>query len=164
VAGPRRSGGVLESVWGRLVDAASRSVPSSSSPNSSETLAPDRTDDPRPLTDDELDSVAGSQGAHYKTVTLAMRKSAGSQATGVMFQRGSPAALHCLRLSGFPIIAVLAFPLMRRGEVLALRWSALDIERRTLRIERAVEQTSEIRFRDQGAEDGSREARDHDRR
>ena len=36
----------------------------------SETLAPNRTDDLRPLTDGELDRVAGGQGAHYKTVTL----------------------------------------------------------------------------------------------
>jgi integrase len=43
----------------------------------------------------------------------------------------------------FPIIAVLAFTGMRRGEALALRWRDLDIEQRTLRIERAVEQTSE---------------------
>jgi hypothetical protein len=51
----------------------------------SETLAPNRTDDLRPLTDGELDRVAGGQGAHYKTVTLGMRKSAGSEASGVMF-------------------------------------------------------------------------------
>jgi len=43
----------------------------------------------------------------------------------------------------FPIVAVLAFTGARRGEVLALRWSDLDIEKKTLRIERAVEQTSE---------------------
>jgi integrase len=44
----------------------------------------------------------------------------------------------------FPIIAVLAFTGMRRGEALALRWRDLDIAQRTLRIERAVEQTSEF--------------------
>jgi integrase len=43
----------------------------------------------------------------------------------------------------FPIVAVLAFTGARRGEVLALRWSDLDTEKKTLRIERAVEQTSE---------------------
>ena len=43
----------------------------------------------------------------------------------------------------FPIVAVLAFTGARRGEVLALRWSDLDVEKKTLRIERAVEQTSE---------------------
>jgi hypothetical protein len=49
----------------------------------SEMLAADRTDDLQILTDGELDRVVGGQGAqcqgaHYKTVTLAMRKSAGS--------------------------------------------------------------------------------------
>jgi integrase len=44
----------------------------------------------------------------------------------------------------FPIVAVLAFTGARRGEVLALRWSDLDVEKKTLRIERAVEQTSEF--------------------
>jgi integrase len=42
----------------------------------------------------------------------------------------------------FPIVAVLAFTGMRRGEALALRWSDLDVEKKTLRIERAVEQTA----------------------
>jgi integrase len=42
----------------------------------------------------------------------------------------------------FPIIAVLAFTGARRGEVLALRWSDLDVANKTLRIERAVEQTA----------------------
>jgi integrase len=42
----------------------------------------------------------------------------------------------------FPIVAVLAFTGARRGEVLALRWSDLDVEKKTLRIERAVEQTA----------------------
>jgi integrase len=37
----------------------------------------------------------------------------------------------------FPIVAVLAFTGMRRGEALALRWSDLDVEKKTLRIERA---------------------------
>jgi integrase len=44
----------------------------------------------------------------------------------------------------FPIVAVLAFTGARRGEVLALRWSDLDVEKKTLRIERAVEQTSKF--------------------
>jgi integrase len=39
-------------------------------------------------------------------------------------------------------VAVLAFTGARRGEVLALRWCDLDIENKTLRIERAVEQTA----------------------
>jgi integrase len=42
----------------------------------------------------------------------------------------------------FPMVAVLAFTGARRGEVLALRWSDLDVESKTLRIERAVEQTA----------------------
>jgi integrase len=44
----------------------------------------------------------------------------------------------------FPIVAMLAFTGARRGEVLALRWSDLDVEKKTLRIERAVEQTSKF--------------------
>jgi integrase len=44
----------------------------------------------------------------------------------------------------FPIVAVLAFTGARRGEVLALRWTDLDVEKKTLRIERAVEQTSKF--------------------
>jgi integrase len=40
----------------------------------------------------------------------------------------------------FPIVAVAAFTGARRNEVLALRWSDLDVEKRTLRIERAVDQ------------------------
>jgi integrase len=44
----------------------------------------------------------------------------------------------------FPIIAVLAFTGARRGEVLALRWSDLNVEKKTLLIERAVEQSSEF--------------------
>jgi integrase len=42
----------------------------------------------------------------------------------------------------FPIIAVAAFTGMRRNEVLALRWSDLDATNKTLRIERAVEETN----------------------
>ena len=41
----------------------------------------------------------------------------------------------------FPIVAVAAFTGARRNEILALRWSDLDITNKTLRIERAVEQT-----------------------
>jgi integrase len=51
--------------------------------------------------------------------------------------------LHGFRPSVlFPMVAVLAFTGMRRGEALALRWSDLDVEKKTLRIERAVEQTA----------------------
>jgi integrase len=37
----------------------------------------------------------------------------------------------------FPIVAVAAFTGARRGEILALRWGDLDVEARTLRIERS---------------------------
>ena len=40
----------------------------------------------------------------------------------------------------FPIVAIAAFTGARRGEILALRWCDLDVEAKTLRIERAVEQ------------------------
>jgi integrase len=40
----------------------------------------------------------------------------------------------------FPIVAVAAFTGMRRGEILALRWTDLDVAAKTLRIERAVDQ------------------------
>jgi integrase len=39
----------------------------------------------------------------------------------------------------FPIIAVAAFTGARRNEILALRWSDLDVEEKTLRIERSIE-------------------------
>src|SRR5262245_30670216 len=40
----------------------------------------------------------------------------------------------------FPIVAVAAFTGARRNEILALRWSDLDVEKKTLRIERAIDQ------------------------
>jgi integrase len=40
----------------------------------------------------------------------------------------------------FPIVAVAAFTGARRSEILALRWTDLDVEKRVLRIERAIEQ------------------------
>jgi integrase len=42
----------------------------------------------------------------------------------------------------FPIVAVAAFTGARRNEILALRWNDLDVAAKTLRIERAVEQTA----------------------
>jgi integrase len=39
----------------------------------------------------------------------------------------------------FPIIALTAFTGARRNEILALRWSDLDIEKKIIRIERAIE-------------------------
>jgi integrase len=41
----------------------------------------------------------------------------------------------------FAIVSVAAFTGCRRGELLALRWSDLDATEKTLRIERAIEQT-----------------------
>ncbi len=41
----------------------------------------------------------------------------------------------------FPIVAVAAFTGARRNEILALRWVDLDIEKRTLKIARAIEET-----------------------
>src|SRR5262249_2402099 len=41
----------------------------------------------------------------------------------------------------FPIVATAAFTGARRNEILALRWSDLDVAAKTLRIERAVEET-----------------------
>jgi integrase len=41
----------------------------------------------------------------------------------------------------FPIVAAAAFTGARRNEILALRWSDLDAANKTLRIERAVEET-----------------------
>lgn len=41
----------------------------------------------------------------------------------------------------FPIVAVAAYTGARRGEILALRWSDFDAGAKTLRIERAVEET-----------------------
>jgi integrase len=43
----------------------------------------------------------------------------------------------------FPIVAVAAFTGARRGEILALRWEDFDPNAKTLRIERAVEETIE---------------------
>jgi integrase len=50
----------------------------------------------------------------------------------------------------FPIIAVTAFTGARRNEILALRWSDLDPEKNTLRIERAIEQTKRYGLRIKG--------------
>ena len=49
----------------------------------------------------------------------------------------------------FPIISVAAFTGARRNEVLALRWTDLDPTNKTLRIERAIEETERhgVRFK-----------------
>ena len=41
----------------------------------------------------------------------------------------------------FPIVAVAAFTGARRNEILALRWSDLDADKKTMRIERAIDET-----------------------
>ena len=41
----------------------------------------------------------------------------------------------------FPIVATAAFTGTRRNEILALQWDDLDAEKKTLRIERALEET-----------------------
>src|SRR5262249_8029526 len=41
----------------------------------------------------------------------------------------------------FGVVAVAAFTGMRRNEILALRWSDIDFDKKTLRIERAIEET-----------------------
>ena len=43
----------------------------------------------------------------------------------------------------FPIVAVAASTGMRRGEILALRWSDIDLDGCTIKIERSVEDTAE---------------------
>jgi integrase len=58
----------------------------------------------------------------------------------------------------FPIVSVAAFTGMRRNEVLALRWSDLDIQNKTLRIERSIESTLKhgLRFKGPKTERGKR--------
>jgi integrase len=50
----------------------------------------------------------------------------------------------------FPIVAVAAFTGARRNEILALRWDDLDVETKTLRIERAIEETEKHGLRIKG--------------
>ena len=50
----------------------------------------------------------------------------------------------------FPIVAVAAFTGARRNEILALRWEDLDIAAKTLRIERAAEETEKHGLRIKG--------------
>jgi len=53
-------------------------------------------------------------------------------------------------LALFPIVAVAAFTGARRNEVLALQWADLDVEKKTLRIERAIEETNKHGLRLKG--------------
>jgi integrase len=50
----------------------------------------------------------------------------------------------------FSIVAVAAFTGARRNEILALKWTGLDIEKKTVRIERAIEQTKKHGLRIKG--------------
>jgi integrase len=50
----------------------------------------------------------------------------------------------------FPIVAVAAFTGARRNEILALRWDDLDAATKTLRIERAAEETEKHGLRIKG--------------
>ncbi|MGY2905686.1 tyrosine-type recombinase/integrase [Bradyrhizobium sp. URHC0002] len=49
--------------------------------------------------------------------------------------------------SQYPIVVLAAATGARRNELLALRWSDLDVEKKTLRIERALEQTKKFKIR-----------------
>jgi len=50
----------------------------------------------------------------------------------------------------FPIVAVAAFTGARRNEILALRWDDLDVAKKELRIERAIEETEKHGLRIKG--------------
>jgi integrase len=50
----------------------------------------------------------------------------------------------------FPIVATAAFTGARRNEVLALQWGDLDVENKTLRVERAIEETEQHGLRLKG--------------
>ena len=50
----------------------------------------------------------------------------------------------------FPIVAVAASTGARRNEILALQWTDLDPDKKTLRIERAIEETDEHGLRIKG--------------
>jgi integrase len=69
--------------------------------------------------------------------------SAGDSDHGQALDEAQLAALvQCFRKSAlYPIVATAAFTGARRSEILALRWSDLDPDKRTLRIERAIEET-----------------------
>ena len=61
----------------------------------------------------------------------------------------------------FGIVSVAAFTGMRRNEILALRWSDLDPQKKTLRIERTVEETKAhgLRFKGRKRESHKRTIR-----
>lgn len=49
--------------------------------------------------------------------------------------------------SQYPVVVLAATTGARRNELLALRWSDLDVEKKSLRIERALEQTKKFKIR-----------------
>jgi integrase len=61
-------------------------------------------------------------------------------------------------LSLFPIVVAAAFTGARRGEILALRWDDLDVDAKTLRIERSVDDPDKhgLRFKGPKTERGKR--------
>src|SRR5205807_9970143 len=61
-------------------------------------------------------------------------------------------------LSLFPIVATAAFTGARRNEILALRWDDLNVTDKTLRIDRALEETIKygLRFKAPKTERGKR--------
>jgi integrase len=74
--------------------------------------------------------------------------SAPSEAGQVLEQHELAALLDGFRgLSLYPIIATAAFTGARRNEILALRWSDLDLANKTLTIRRALEETKAHGFR-----------------
>ena len=93
-------------------------------------------------------------------VTRAEAPAAGDEDAGQALEQEQLTALvNGFRDSAlFAVVATAAFTGARRGEVLALRWADLDIEAKTLRIERAIEQTKAhgIRFKEPKTERGRR--------
>jgi integrase len=56
----------------------------------------------------------------------------------------------------YPIVALAAATGARRNELLALRWTDLDTDKKALRIEWALEQTKKTRHQAQAAKDRAR--------
>ncbi len=63
----------------------------------------------------------------------------------------------------FPIVAVAAFTGARRNEILALRWSDLDVDRQDAADRARGGAHRQVRPRAQGAQDRPRQAHHHDR-
>jgi integrase len=58
----------------------------------------------------------------------------------------------------YPVVVLAAATGARRNELLALRWSDIDVEKKTLRIERALGTDQEVRPQAQAAKDQARAA------